>query len=111
MFCEEDAGLQFTVILTVVVIVYGYAGDEVIPLGPGGGVEEGSEDEGGGGGDGGCCADGEGGGGLGAPVGSGEGGEEGGCYGGLVWEGCWRGHGGDGEAGKGDIVGDEVSGD
>ncbi len=44
-----------------------------------------------------------------------KGGNEGGCYGGVVWEGCWRGHRGDGEAEKGNIVGlgveeDEISG-
>ena len=83
----------------------GCARDEVVPLWPGGSVEEGREDEGGGGADGGCRVDGEGGGGLGAPVGSRKGGDEGGCYGGVVWERGWRGHRGDGEAGKGDIVG------
>ena len=71
MFCEEDARLQFAVVIAIVGRgVQDCAGDKVVPFWPGGGVEEGREDSGGGGVDGGCRADGEGRRGLGAPVGS-----------------------------------------
>ena len=77
VFCEQSAGLQETGLRGVRGEVGdGGAGDEVVPLRPGGGVKEGVEHGLGKGIDGGGCTDGEGGSGLGAPVWSRDGGDE-----------------------------------